>query len=110
MNKRVYIDSKKKIVNKCRNWALLNIPKGFQIVDDIYSCDMFFSVKYDKILKPTFLESRHCHNFHHNIPPNYAGVSTLAQFISSGEKYVGVTLHKINSGLETEGQKLDKVF
>ena len=107
MNKRVYIDSKKKIVNKCRNWALLNIPKGLQIVDDIYSCYLFFSVKYDKILKPTFLESRHCHNFHHNIPPNYAGVSTIAQSISSGEKYVRVTLHKINSGLEAEGQKLD---
>ena len=110
MHQKIYINSNKNIGEKCLNWASSNIPKGLQIVNNINKCDIFISVKYDKFLDFKFLESRRCYNFHPNILPNYAGVVTLRHSILNGEKYVGITLHKINIGIDTTGQNLDKVF
>ena len=101
MYKKIYISSNKNIGKKCQKWASLNLPKGFQIVNKIDNCDIFISVKYDKILKPKFLKSRRCYNFHPNILPYYAGVGTLTHCILNGELNAGVTLHEINDGLDT---------
>ena len=102
MHQKIYINSNKSIREKCLNWASSNTPKGIQIVSKINNCDIFISVKYDKILDSKFLESRCSYNFHPNILPNYASVSTLTHSILNGEKYVRVTSHKIDSGLETK--------
>tara|TARA_Y100000996_G_C22410813_1_gene597167 strand:- start:284 stop:892 length:609 start_codon:yes stop_codon:yes gene_type:complete len=101
MHQKIYINSNKSIGEKCLNWASSNTPKGFQIVNNINNCDIFISVKYDKILDSKFLESRRCYNFHPNILPNYAGVGTLTHSILNGEINGGVTLHEIDNGIDT---------
>jgi methionyl-tRNA formyltransferase len=101
MIKKVYISTNKNIGMKCKLWALNNLPAGFKIVEFEDECDIFLSVQYDKILSKDFLKNRRCYNFHPNILPQYGGVGTLSFSILNGEKNGGVTLHKIDSGVDT---------
>ena len=101
MIKNVYISTNKDIGVECKSWALNNLPDGFNIVDDKDECDIFLSVQYDKILSEDFLKNRKCYNFHPNILPQYGGVGTLTFSILNGEEYAGVTLHKIDVGIDT---------
>ena len=101
VNKKVFISTNKKIGIECKSWAVNNLPNSFQIVDNMYECDVFFSVQYDKILSNKFLTNKRCYNFHPNILPNYGGVGTLSFSILNEEDYSGVTLHKIDSGIDT---------
>ena len=101
MIKKVYISTNKNIGMKCKLWALNNLPTGFKIVEFEDECDIFLSVQYDKILSKDFLKNRRCYNFHPNILPQYGGVGTLSFSILNREKNGGVTLHKIDSGVDT---------
>ena len=101
MIKNVYVSTNKDIGVECKSWSLNNLPDGFNIVDDKDECDIFLSVQYDKILSEDFLKNRKCYNFHPNILPQYGGVGTLTFSILNGEEYAGVTLHKIDVGIDT---------
>ena len=101
MNKKVFITDNKDIGLQCKLWAKDNLPKGFDITDDINDCDIFISILYDKILNGDFLKSTDCYNFHPAILPNYAGVGTMTWSILNQEKYHGITLHIINEGIDT---------
>lgn len=101
MINKVFISDNKDIGSKCKSWALNNLPDGFNIVDDKDECNIFLSVQYDKILSEDFLKNRKCYNFHPNILPHYGGVGTLSFSILNGEEYAGVTLHKIDVGIDT---------
>jgi methionyl-tRNA formyltransferase len=101
MIKKVFIGTSKDIGVECKFWALKNIPNGFEIVEDMDECDIFLSVQYGKILSRDFLKTRKCYNFHPNILPYYGGVGTLSQSILNGEEYSGITLHEIDSGIDT---------
>ncbi len=101
MTKKVFISTNKDIGVECKSWAQKNIPSGFEIVESIDDCDIFLSVQYDKILKEDFLKTRRCYNFHPNILPYYGGVGTLTQSILNGEEYSGITLHEIDTGVDT---------
>tara|TARA_B100000287_G_C20674248_1_gene794635 strand:+ start:5330 stop:5935 length:606 start_codon:yes stop_codon:yes gene_type:complete len=101
MNKKIYITDNKEIGLKCKQWAQGNLPMGFEITNDIDKCDIFISVLYDKIVDNKFLVDRDCYNFHPAILPEYAGVGTMTWSILNNEKYHGITLHLIDSGIDT---------
>lgn len=62
---------------------------------------IFLSLEYDRLVKPErFLDAR-LYNIHFSLLPKYKGMYTSAIPILNGEKEVGVTLHKIDNGIDT---------
>tara|TARA_R100000008_G_C3561599_1_gene156543 strand:- start:510 stop:1118 length:609 start_codon:yes stop_codon:yes gene_type:complete len=101
MVKKIFISTNKDIGVQCKEWALKNLPDGFEIVDDMDDCNIFISVLYDKILKKDFLKTRRCYNFHPAELPKYGGVGTITWSLLNNESYHGVTLHLIDEGVDT---------
>jgi len=108
MIKKIFISDNKEIGLKCKQWAKNNLPDGFEITHIIEECDIFISILYDKILSKDFIQTRECYNFHPAILPNYAGVGTMTWSILNEEKFHGITLHKINGGVDT-GDIIDTI-
>ena len=62
---------------------------------------VFFSMEFDQILKPErFIDARF-YNIHFSLLPKYRGTYTSALPILYGEKQSGVTLHRIDRGIDT---------
>jgi len=108
MNKKLYISDNNNIGQRCKQWAKINLPDGFEIVNNINDCDIFISILYNKILSKEFLKNKKCYNFHPAILPNYAGVGTMTWSILNKEKFHGITLHKIDNGVDT-GDIIDTI-
>jgi len=70
---------------------------------DLYKIEtlFFFSIEYEKIINPKKFKSKDLFNIHFSLLPKYRGCHTNFYQILNGEKYSGVTLHKINSGIDT---------
>jgi len=62
---------------------------------------ILFSFEYDKIINIKKFKSKKLFNFHFSLLPKYRGCHTNYLQILRGEKYSGVTLHKIDSGIDT---------
>lgn len=62
---------------------------------------IFLSLEYDKIIKPELFKSNKLYNIHFSLLPQYKGMYTSAIPILNDEKEVGVTLHKIDRGIDT---------
>ena len=62
---------------------------------------LFISLEYDEIIKPEMFETNELFNIHFSLLPAYKGVYTSIFPILNGEQYTGVTLHKIDSGIDT---------
>ena len=62
---------------------------------------ILFSFEYDKIINIKNIKSDKLFNFHFSLLPKYRGCHTNYLQILRGEKYSGVTLHKIDSGIDT---------
>lgn len=62
---------------------------------------VFISTEYDKIIKPNLFRSTRLYNIHFSLLPAYKGMYTAALPILYGESYTGVTLHCIDSGIDT---------
>ena len=101
MSKKIFISDNKDIGLQCKLWAKSNLLEGFEITEDINSCDIFISILYDKILNVDFLKQKECYNFHPAILPNYAGVGTMTWSILNNEIEHGITLHLIDEGVDT---------
>ncbi len=69
---------------------------------------LFFSLEYDKIINIKNFKSHNLFNFHFSLLPKYRGCHTNFLQIYKGEKFSGVTLHKIDSGIDT-GDIIDKI-
>ena len=67
-----------------------------------------FSFEYENLLKVNKFKSKNLFNFHFSLLPKYRGCHTNFYQIFKGEKKSGVTLHKIDSGIDT-GDIIDKV-
>jgi methionyl-tRNA formyltransferase len=106
--KKVYIASARPIGHRCRDWAKKNTPKGFVLVDDLNDCNIIISVLFDKIFTKKELAGRKAYNFHPGILPQYKGVGTISWAIMNGESEIGVTIHKIDVGVDT-GDIIDMV-
>ena len=77
----------------------------FKIVKlkELYSIPnlIFFSLEYETIINVDKFRSKKLFNFHFSLLPKYRGCHTNFLQIFNGEKYSGVTLHKINKGIDT---------
>jgi methionyl-tRNA formyltransferase len=62
---------------------------------------IFLSLEFDQIIDPNKFRSKKLYNIHFSLLPAYKGVYTSAWPILNGEKKSGVTLHRIDSGIDT---------
>lgn len=72
-------------------------------LSEIYKLDnlLFISLEFDKIIDPLKFKSDRLYNVHFSLLPAYKGMFTSAWPILNAEKYSGVTLHEIDSGIDT---------
>jgi len=69
---------------------------------------IFISLEFDKIIKTELFKTNKLYNIHFSLLPAYKGMYTSALPIINGEKYSGVTLHKIDNGIDT-GDIIDQI-
>tara|TARA_B100002003_G_scaffold240224_1_gene260530 strand:+ start:20 stop:784 length:765 start_codon:yes stop_codon:yes gene_type:complete len=79
-------------------------------IKNLYSLKrlIFFSLEYDKIININNFKSHNLFNFHFSLLPKYRGCHSNFLQIYKGEKFSGVTLHKIDSGIDT-GDIIDQI-
>lgn len=72
-------------------------------LEELYEFEdlIFLSMEYDRIVKPNLFKTDKLYNIHFSLLPQYKGMYTSAIPILNGEEYVGVTFHKIDSGIDT---------
>ena len=68
----------------------------------------FFSLEYEKIINIDKFKSSNLFNFHFSLLPKYRGCHTNFLQIYNGEKFSGVSLHKIDKGIDT-GDVIDQI-
>jgi len=80
---------------------LKNIPEVN--LSDVYLDEelIFLSLEFDKIIKPELFKTTSLFNIHFSLLPEYKGMYTSALPILHGKNYTGVTLHKIDKGIDT---------
>tara|TARA_B110001452_G_scaffold122025_1_gene101211 strand:- start:36 stop:857 length:822 start_codon:yes stop_codon:yes gene_type:complete len=87
--------------------SLLKFSKQNKIevvsLSDLYPYeDIFFiSLEFDKILNPSLFKTTNLFNIHFSLLPRYKGMYTSIFPILNGDKISGVTLHKIDEGIDT---------
>lgn len=62
---------------------------------------VFLSLEFDQIIRPEKFLTDALYNIHFSLLPCYRGMYTSALPILNGEKYSGVTLHRIDRGIDT---------
>lgn len=72
-------------------------------LDDVYSIEdmLFLSTEFDRIIRPERFKTTELYNIHFSLLPKYKGCFTAIMPILNGEKYTGVTLHRIRKGIDT---------
>ena len=88
---------------KRRGIKVISIKKLYNI-EKLY----FFSLEYEKLIKVNKFKSTNLFNLHFSLLPKYRGCHTNFLQLSKGEKFSGVTLHKIDEGIDT-GDIIDKL-
>ena len=81
---------------RINKFKIVNINELYKIPNLV-----FFSLEYEKIINVDKFKSKKLFNFHFSLLPKYRGCHTNFLQIFNGEKYSGVTLHKINKGIDT---------
>ena len=94
--------SLKKFAKK-NNIKIVKLRKLYPIKDLF-----FFSLEYDKIINIKKFQSKNLFNLHFSLLPKYRGCHTNFLQIYNSEKISGVTLHKIDAGVDT-GDIIDQV-
>lgn len=76
--------------------------KEYDLVD-LYEVEdlMFLSTEFDRLIKTELFKTKRLYNIHFSLLPAYKGMYTSAIPILNGEKSAGVTLHKIDDGIDT---------
>lgn len=78
---------------------------GMEVVphDQLYDVEdlLFFSFEYERLIPPARFKTPYLYNIHFSLLPAYKGMYTSAWPILNGEKESGVTLHKIDRGVDT---------
>jgi methionyl-tRNA formyltransferase len=86
--------------------------KNYKIItiDNIYNIEnlIFISIEYESIIDINKFKSKKLYNFHFSLLPKYRGCHTNFFQIYNGEKISGITLHKIDNGIDT-GPIIDKL-
>ncbi|PZX57788.1 methionyl-tRNA formyltransferase [Algoriphagus ratkowskyi] len=78
---------------------------NLQIVqlEELYDIEdlVFISLEFDQIIKTQKFNSSNLFNIHFSLLPLYKGVYTSCLPLLNGDKVSGVTLHKIDDGIDT---------
>lgn len=85
------------------NIKIVTLETLYEIEDLI-----FISLEYDQIIKVNRFKSENLYNIHFSLLPEFKGMYTSAWPILSGKNYSGVTLHKIDQGIDT-GDIIDQI-
>lgn len=85
-----------------RFWAEKYGVKEYKL-EEIYDKSqlVFFSLEFDRIIKPDKFKDARLYNIHFSLLPKYKGMYTSAIPILNGENFTGVTLHEIDNGIDT---------
>ena len=72
-------------------------------LEDVYEIEelIFLSLEFDKIIKPEKFKTNKLYNVHFSLLPKYKGMYTSALPILNNERETGVTLHRIDKGIDT---------
>ena len=88
-----------------RSFKLVANDLGVEVVteSELYEINdlIFISLEYDRIIRPDKFASCELFNIHFSLLPEYKGMYTSIIPILNGEKYSGVTLHRIDKGIDT---------
>ncbi len=76
---------------------------------DLYEAEdlLFLSLEYNKLVRPSRFRTTRLFNIHFSHLPRYKGMYTSVWPVRNGETYSGVTLHRIDKGIDT-GYILDQ--
>lgn len=80
------------------------LSKNFRIISDIkYACDydIVVLISYSKIIKQEDLSKKIYLNVHNSLLPKYRGLHAFTWAIINGERFVGYTLHRVESSLDS---------
>jgi len=95
-----------------KSYKFFLLKKGIKIakLEEIQKIEklFFFSVEFDKIINIDRFKSKNLFNIHFSLLPKYKGVYTSAMPILLDERKSGVTLHKIDNGIDT-GDIIDQI-
>ena len=85
-----------------RYFAQKNDIKEYKL-SDVYDIEnlIFLSLEFDQIVKPELFKDAELYNIHFSLLPAYKGMYTSSIPILNDEKYVGVTFHKMDRGIDT---------
>jgi methionyl-tRNA formyltransferase len=79
-------------------------------IHQLYNMDMvFLSLEYNELIYPSKFKSKNLFNIHFSALPKFRGMYTSTWPILKGEKESGVTLHKIDNGIDT-GDIIDQIL
>ena len=92
--KKYALDKKYKITNISNIYKIKNL--------------IFISIEYENIIDIDKFLSKELFNFHFSLLPKFRGCHTNFYQIFNGEKYSGVTLHRIDNGIDT-GPIIDQI-
>lgn len=78
-------------------------------LEEMYEMDnlIFLSMEFDRLIDPKRFKDARLYNIHFSLLPKYKGMYTSALPILNGETESGVTLHKIDKGIDT-GEIIDQ--
>jgi len=100
--KKIYISDNAPLGERCNSWAKKNLPQNVQIAKNLEECDVFFSLFYNRIIPSKLITpNKNFFNFHAGILPQYRGSGTINWAIINQEKETGISLHKMDSGIDT---------
>lgn len=106
-NKIVVVVNKNDTGNDSWQRSLLKVAKEKNIVvknlKEVYETkiDLFLSLEFDQIVSPEKLKTEKIYNIHFSELPKYKGMYTSVWPILYADNQSGVTLHKIDRGIDT---------
>ncbi len=86
-----------------KNVSLVDVEE-LSCIEDL----VLISLEYSCLLRTDKFISKKLFNIHFSLLPKYKGMYTSYHPIANGERYSGVTLHKIDSGIDT-GDIVDQI-
>ena len=80
------------------------------LLEDIYKIKdlIFISLQFDRIIRPHLFKTNKLYNVHFSLLPAHKGMYTAIMPILEGDEKAGVTLHKIDAGIDT-GDIIDQI-
>lgn len=81
-------------------------------LEEVYPLEdlIFFSLHFDRIIKPSRFKTKKLFNLHFAPLPKYKGNYTSIIPILNGERETGVTIHYIDEGIDTGDIIIQKLF